>query len=636
MIDNYKIAALCVSRIFDDSTHEIVSELNKNIIDKGYRLFVYHTCSDLYWDTLSEKGEAAVFDLIDMRTVDVLIICDDMIKNKRIIEKLIDKAGIFDVPVIIIDGKYRGTITIGFDYRKGFEDVVRHVVEFHGKRKLHFMAGIQGNPYSDERIRVFAKVLKDNGIPFDPTKMLSYGDFWAGPASAATEKLLERGELPEAIICANDAMAIAVCGALSNAGVRVPDEVIVTGFDGIMDINFTSPRITSSLCCYGDLAQKIAGLLSLGREELMKETEFRIKTRLAISESCGCRGSGLINPAMHLTDLNTRFYRYREEEKTLNEIGVRILSGTSLKSAANELRSPILYNMRCMLRNEVIDERIDPFETDSDRSFGETLCVFFDSDAPGPFAPHDFPAKSIIPGLDEVLEAGYPLIITAISFLDVPLGYVTFSFRSYDISNYGKIPQVVNVLNNSIGGYRNLRYQQYIIKKVEELSQFDQLTGLYTRGGSQRVLDRLISKLRDQRRPITVIMSDLDNLKYINDNFGHNEGDFAIRAVASALKASCPDNSVCIRMGGDEMAAFIATSAPMEDIKAEFEARLKTISKNAGKPYPITASIGVYRSSKELIPSFEEMLRSADEIMYAVKAEHRKNRDKLISAAKNQ
>ena len=89
-------------------------------------------------------------------------------------------------------------------------------------------------------------------------------------------------------------------------------------------------------------------------------------------------------------------------------------------------------------------------------------------------------------------------------------------------------------------------------------------------------------------------------------------------------------------MGGDEMAAFIATSAPMEDIKAEFEARLKTISKNAGKPYPITASIGVYRSSKELIPSFEEMLRSADEIMYAVKAEHRKNRDKLISAAKNQ
>ena len=77
MIDNYKIAALCVSRIFDDSTHEIVSELNKNIIDKGYRLFVYHTCSDLYWDTLSEKGEAAVFDLIDMRTVDVLIICDD-------------------------------------------------------------------------------------------------------------------------------------------------------------------------------------------------------------------------------------------------------------------------------------------------------------------------------------------------------------------------------------------------------------------------------------------------------------------------------------------------------------------------------------------------------------------------------
>ena len=627
MIGKYKIAALCVSRISDDSTHEIVTELNKNITDKNYRLLVYHTCSDLYWDTASEKGEASVYDLINMHVIDVLIIVDEKIKNKEIVHKLIEKALLFDIPVIMIGGDYSGVINIGFDYDSGFEDVVRHVVEHHGAEKLHFMAGVQGNPFSESRMRVFEHVLADNGIEFDRASMVSYGDFWRDPTIAATEKILATGDLPDAIICANDVMAITVCNKLTNAGVRVPEEVIVTGFDGILESNFSSPRITTSLCCYGDIMQKIAGLLTISRDELLKEAHFLIKPRLMISESCGCQGGSIINVAKHLSDLNSRFYRYKEEEKTLNEIGVRILSGKNLKAAANELHSPIIYNMRCMLRKEVIDETIDPFENEVSRDFGEELCVFYDSDASQPFAPYDIKADSMIPGLDVILASGYPVIFTALSFLDVPLGYTAFIFQNYDIDNYEKIPQIVNALNNSIGGYRNIRYQQYITRQVQLLSQYDQLTGLYTRGGSARAYDTLVEKLNDQRRPITVVMVDLDGLKHINDNFGHNEGDYAIKATANALLNSCPPNSVCIRMGGDEMAAFLSSSQSLEDIKAEIIARLRSVNRTSRKPYLIDASIGLYRSEAgSAIPSFEELIRSADENMYSEKSEHRRLR----------
>lgn len=631
MIGKYKIAALCVSRIFEDSVHELVTEMNRNIIDKGYRLLVYHTCSDLYWDNAGERGEASVFDLIDMRTTDVLIIADELIKNKNVIRKLIEKAQLFDVPVIMIGGHYSGVISIDFDYERGFEDVVRHIVEYHGFRRLHFMAGLQGNEFSENRIKVFERVLEENGISFDRNTMLSYGDFWEGPAVAATEKLLESGELPEAIVCANDSMAIAVCGVLTNSGIKVPEEVAVTGFDGIMDINFSNPRITSSLCCYGDITRKIAGLLTLGREELLHEQHFAIKSRLIISESCGCQGGGIINIAKHLTDLNIRFGRYKDEERALNEVGVRILTSSNLKSAANELHTSIIYNMRCMLRNEVIDETINPFENDSEHGFGEEMCVFYNTDDAQPFAPHSFPRKGIMPGLDVALDSAYPVILTALNFLDVPLGYLVFTYQNYDIRNYEKIPQIVNALNNSIGGYRNMRYQQYITGKVRELSQFDQLTGLYTRGGSERAYKALVEKLTAQGKPITVIMSDLDGLKYINDNFGHNEGDYAIKATASALKNSCPDNAVCIRMGGDEMAAFLSSSAPLEDIEAEINARLRSVNRTAGKPYPINASIGIFRSPAGQIPSFEELIRSADEQMYSVKAEHRRQREERIA-----
>ena len=625
MIGKYKIAGLCISRIHDDSAHEITIELNKTLADIGYRLFVFHTTSDLFWDTASERGEITVFDLLDFRTVDVLIIVDEMIKNKKIIDKLIEKAEIFDKPVIMIGGSRSDAVNIGFDYESGFETVVRHVVEYHGITDLHFMAGIQGNDFSEARLNVFKRVLEEKNIPFDRETMVSYGDFWSVPTAAACERLLERDHLPKAIICANDSMAVTVCNTLSNSGVKVPDEVVVTGFDGILDINFSSPRITSCLCCYGDIAKKIAELLALPDEEFPTGANFLIAPRMIINESCGCSGGTIINVAKHLSDLHSRFYRYKEEEKSFNEIGVRILSSDNLKSAANELSSNIIYNMRCMLKKDWTDDTVDPFDRSYERGFGDTLCVFFDSDAPPPFAPHDFPAKGLFPGLEVALLTGYPIIFTALNFLDISMGYVVFNFQNYDLQNYEKIPQIVNALNNSLGAYRTMRYQKHITEQVRMLSQYDQLTGLFTRGGCTRSYNRLIDKLDRQSKPITVIMMDLDRLKYINDNFGHNEGDFAIKSTATALRSACPENAVCIRMGGDEMVAFLSSSVPVEDIKLEIEARLRSINRSSGKPYNISASIGVYRSSDiSELGSFEGLIKSADEQMYEDKARKRR------------
>ena len=626
MIGKYKIAGLCISRIHDEASHEMVVELNKKLIEIGYRLFVFHTTSDLFWDTASERGEIAIFDLIDFRTVDALIIVDSMIKNKKLIAKLIDKAQIFEKPVIMIGANIENAVNIDFDYKGGFEQVVRHIIEFHGLTDLHFMAGVQGNSFSEERIEVFKSVLEEKGIPFDRESMVSYGDFWSVPTAAACERLLEREKLPQAIICANDTMAVTVCDSLSNAGVKVPEEVAVTGFDGIVDINFFSPRITSCLCCYGDIAQKICELLCLEPEEIEKTKYIPIIPRMVINESCGCSGGTIVNVSRHMSELHSRFYRYKEEEKTFNEIGVRILSSENLQAAANELATSVIYNTRCMLKKEWTDDTIDPFAVNFERGFGDTLCVFFDSDAPTPFVPHDFPAKGLFPGLEVALSTGYPIIFTSINFLDVPMGYLVINYQNYDITNYEKIPQMVNMLNNSLGAYRTMRYQKHITEQVRMLSQYDQLTGLFTRGGCMRSYERLIDKLEQTGKPMTVVMLDLDRLKYINDNFGHTEGDYAIKSTAAALKNSCPDNAVCIRMGGDEMVAFMSSSLPVDDIKLEIAARLRSISRTSGKDYEISASIGVYRSKKGETLSFEDLIKAADDMMYADKAERRAKR----------
>ena len=629
MIGQYKIAALCISRIHDDSSYRIITELNKALTEIGYRLLVYHTCSDLYWKTPSDAGEITVYDLIDMRITDVLIIAEESIKDKSIVRRLINRAQIFEVPVITLSGEYENTVSIDFDYSAGFEDVVKHVVEFHGVRDIHMIAGVKDNSYSDERIAVFEKVLRNNGIPFDRDTMLSYGDFWSEPASRAVIKLIEENRLPKAIVCANDSMALAVCATLMNRGLNVPDDVLVTGFDGLPDIAYSNPRITSSFCDYSNIARMTAELLSGSRDELMKTARYRIPPSVLISESCGCSGRSPMNAAELISFMTGRFNRYKEDERTLNEIAARILASKDLASAGNELNSNIIYNMRCLLRKEVIDETADPLNAGIDLGRAETLCVFFDSDAEKPFVPYDFPAKDIFPGLEVALDAAYPIIITALHFLDVPLGYVTFTYEDYNILNYEKIPQVMNTLNNSIGGLRNLRYQQYMNKKIEKLSLYDQLTEMYTRNGATDSYNALVRTLKERNMPITVVMTDLDGLKIINDQYGHNEGDFAIRTVASALRDTVPENAVCIRMGGDELMAFFPGSAPLDDIRDEIAARLKAANKVSEKPYTVSSSVGIFRTENGDIPSFEDLVRAADEEMYKDKSmkRHRRSTD---------
>lgn len=624
MIGKYKIAALCISQIHDSTTHDIISELNEELTRIGYRLFVYHTCSDLYWSTPGETGEASVFGLIDMRLTDVLIIADDIIKNKTVINRLIDAARDFDTPVITIGGCYPNIVSIDLDYEGGFEEIVRHVVEFHGIRDLHFIAGFKGNSFSDARIGIFEKVLAENGIPFEKASMLSYGDFWSVPASDAVTALIEQNRLPRAIVCANDSMALAVCATLINKGFRVPEDIIVTGFDGIPDIEFSSPKITSSQRSFKGIAHRIAELLEQGDEALQNGERHLVKPFALISESCGCKPHIHVNAAKHLSDLNGRFNRYKEEERTLNEIAAGILSAKDLPSAANELRSTIIFDMLCILRKEVIDDTVDPLNAD-DLGRADTLCVFYDSNAEQPFTPYDFPAKEIIPRLESTVDNPYPLIFTALHFIDVPLGYVVFTYSNYDLNNYEKIPQVMNALNNSIGGYRNMRYQQYMTKQVEKLSLYDQLTEMFTRNGCLTAYDSMIHTLRRQGRPITVIMADLDGLKPINDNYGHNEGDFAIRTVAAVLRETVPENAVCIRMGGDELVAFFPSTQPLEAIREDFGARLSDANRVSGKPYTVASSIGIIRTENGDIPSFEELVRAADEEMYKDKIK-KKNR----------
>lgn len=620
MTAGYKTIVLCTARPNDAFINEFIRELNIQAVRIDCRLLVFSTASDLYWNYDAEKGEASVFDLIDYSAADALVIYAEQIKNVNIINGIIEKAHNAGVPVITVGQRYDGCAYVDFDYENGFESVVRHVVEHHSPKKLHFVAGIKGNALSDSRIGVFKKVLAENGIPYDDS-MLSYGDFWSEPAERAAENLIASGNIPDAVICANDTMAMAVCNVFKRHGYKIPDDLIVTGFDGINEAQIVSPKITSCRCGQSAVAEKIADLITGAAP--FDEPQYAVPEFL-VSESCGCSPISLNDAAVYLNDMHNMFYRYQDETRTLSEISSKVQNSADITQVAELMnKDALIYNTCCILKKECIDPSADPLASNGHLTFDSGKFLLFNTDSETPYVPREIPADVLVPDIDEIFERKIPVIIMAVNYLEIPLGYVCFYFNNYDMANYVRIPQLVSMLSNALGGYRNIHYQHYLSARIEQMYRIDPLTGLLNRNGLLREYAQLSAKAQESGGALTLILTDLDGLKYINDNFGHNEGDNAIRTSAEALRASCPERAVCARLGGDELVAVYAGEFPSENVIKAQSDYLERYNAGSGKPYRVCSSIGIYtaRGGEDL--ELEVLLKKADRLMYVDKNNRR-------------
>ncbi len=616
MKNNKKTVAMCTSRIFDIQNHAFIKKLNESLQENGIRLLVYALNTDLYWEEDADMTEAYIFDIIPMWKIDLLLFMDEKVKSHKVARHIIEKAKSYNVPVLITDGSYEGCASVCFDFEKGFEALVRHIIEDHHSRKPHFMAGIRNNPFSDQRIEVFKKVIAENGMEFNDD-MLSYGEFWAIPARKAMNEVLDKGIVPDAVICANDYMAINVCSVLKERGYRVPEDVIVSGFDGTDEAKICDPDVTTGDCNTVALADETARIIKRMLVTDIHDSGYKVLPKLITGRSCGCGSAGSEN-IMILDMVNDKSYRYQDDIFQFYEMTTRMQMSQTPEEMAAGIYGSKLSEMFCMVNPLCFKREIDYFkaELNGSTSFGTKLIY----ETGGEGGIRDIEGEQMAHLIEKKLESGYPLIFNLLHYMKKPLGYVVFTFANYDISEYAKTSSVSNYLSLGIGGFITMRYQQYLFEKLENMYKYDHLTGLYNRQGFTNELAKLKEEFGDDPRPVKVIMADLDGLKYINDTFGHAAGDNAISVTASALRSACPDDALCLRFGGDEMIAFVLGECNSEQILEKIKKRLDEYNASANLEYEIHASCGVYETMLDKNSDMEEMVKRADKAMYDNKA----------------
>ena len=118
----------------------------------------------------------------------------------------------------------------------------------------------------------------------------------------------------------------------------------------------------------------------------------------------------------------------------------------------------------------------------------------------------------------------------------------------------------------------------------------------------------------------------MNNLKYVNDTFGHVEGDFAIKSVADAFKNAC-GTDFCYRIGGDEfviVSSDISSQEAINGICGKRQAYLNKINDTANKPYSTSVSLGVYFGDASELGSVEQAVSAADKKMFEAKEKYKR------------
>jgi diguanylate cyclase (GGDEF)-like protein len=155
-----------------------------------------------------------------------------------------------------------------------------------------------------------------------------------------------------------------------------------------------------------------------------------------------------------------------------------------------------------------------------------------------------------------------------------------------------------------------------------QLSHYDQLTGLSNRASLFEGGPRDLARCRRNGQPLTAIFIDLDQFKNVNDRFGHAEGDRVLEAVADCVRSNTRESDLIARFGGDE---FVILAAEMNyDSARRFVERMQSKLRQAmsQRRWPVTFSIGA--ATFDVPPgSIDEVIKTADDLMYTVKRAHK-------------
>ena len=572
-----------------------------------------------------DRSEYAVFRLPDLTRFDGIIIQGNQIVLKdarRLVAEKVAEAGI---PAISVGCEMEGCALLQFDNRQAEYEMTDHIIREHGARRLVYLTGILDNdcPEGHQRLDGFMAACRDNRVPEENVEVIRCT--WRNSDGVNVANMwLENGyPLPDAFICANDEMAFGLMETLQERGLRIPRDVLVTGFDNLASAELSSPRLTTVHTDHCRLTYyAVDTLMDMIRgTETRKEIPFTFE--LICSESCGCHNSprkGLIRDLyFHQTSFLKAFYILQDKmAEELFDAG----DLTELMHIIGHHSSIFGCEEIYLCINEYYYNNYDKnMWPDSAELFDSTMVLADLSEETEEEENIRFPRKDLLP--ERIMAKENFLIFYPLHYNTYSIGYVALN-GICSAARLNLHESIFTFMEIAMENVRKKSLLHNLNETLDDLYVHDALTGLFNRFGLGRHGQERHDALMAKDGCVQVLFIDMDDLKTINDRFGHETGDAALRITARILRETCTPDAFIMRYGGDEF--IIIDSGKNRNLARDLEAASEAYNRNSGMPFTVAFSVGTVSSDATENRPVGECIRAADSMMYRVKQERKKKR----------
>ena len=614
--------------LFDNAVYHALEEealrLNCNIV-------VFATVGYFASRNSYDKQERRMFGLAPIEKLDGILVAPDTYEldgfRDELMNAIRERA---NCPVVAIRHMSEELDCVQTDESAAINSLMKHLLEDHKLRKIRFLAGYEGHPNSESRLEAYREIMAEYGMHVDEQKDIYHGNMWYTCGPEACRFFFGNPEdRPEAVVCANDYMAAGLAREALKEGIRIPGDCIITGFDNVPDLNLDELKLTTVEQNFTEMTRSAIRELDRqirtgdSRKNREKNISIGISGRVVLGESCGCGK----RDSAYFTAVN------RENARLADELASREVCMTYLNiemdgcDDLNQMHrvliekkedTPKLRDLYICLFENGRDEAGKPVFS---KEMTDTACLVHvmrdQQDYGMPMVSFD--RTQLLPPMAD-REEPQVLYLMGLHQNEYAYGYAMYHYYP------GAVPspffQHFNVVLSGALGNMHKRNEILALYEERRLSSItDVMTHLLNRRGVEERMRPEWRSLCMRRESMTFITFDMDNLKKINDRYGHQAGDYAIRALAEAIRAAVPRDAVSARMGGDEFLVVLpgAERRMAESFARRFERELAIINQREKRSFQVEASMGICVTRLNGESTLEQCIRMSDEEMYKVK-----------------
>lgn len=528
--------------------------------------------------------------------------------------QIVEQARKLGVPVASINYPLKDSIYIGTDNYGAMQEMCEHLISHHQIHHPVYITGLRSSAEAVDREKAFLDTCHAHGIGNAPV----YGGTWEKESGieAVRTILASPDQMPDAIICANDDLAESVKEEMEAHGFHTPQDYLLTGFDNREISRAADPRITSVDRNYAGMGYTAMKTLYEEAHGIHHGTSVYSPYHLLFAGSCGCQEA-------HETrnELKKNFYEldhtlkdfYRMEEPLQRDL----LECNNL----NEVMQVLEHDFEGHTSRHswfVMDSGYaeNPAGVTGNRHYSRTawLCACVNNRYGKPEGKDhvyaEFETHEILP--QKLMEKGKTYVIYPLNSNEIAIGYyVTEGVPS--TSKYNFLQLILRITATTIEDVRKKYLMADLNTRLGDLYVTDQLSGVYNRFGLVKTGAAVYRKIMAEKGNAWISFIDIDDMKGINDNLGHQYGDMAIHDAAEILKETTSGETAFImRYGGDEFVVISENS-----IRSHVYETMKRYMKKRERKYPLGFSVGEYQAKDG--EDLEESIRKADDRMYEEK-----------------